>query len=290
MLSFPKLGSLGRLGNQLFQYAYIRTRAEALGTTFFCPKWIGDDVLNLNDSHLRENAPCEMKYSHSEKPWRPRHTVSMSVPDSTEVTGFFEGSRYFSTSTIKECYSFRKDKVRSVCDRYSHIDFSECLGIHVRLTDKTNQLQCYSARPHYYKKAMDFASLRCQYRGIVLFSDDLLSAEKLLAGAGIRSIPILNNADWEDLYLMTQCRSLICSASTLSWWAAWLNQSAKKIIVYPKHGLLRPHYRQRNFVCPEWHTVPGITMAENLIDITWLSFKKLCRATSRIFLSGRNMK
>ena len=53
MISFSKLGSFGRLGNQLFQYAFLRSTAARLGTRFHCPQWIGDRVLHLDDAALQ---------------------------------------------------------------------------------------------------------------------------------------------------------------------------------------------------------------------------------------------
>ena len=57
MISFCKLGNYGRLGNQLFQYAFLRMTARRLGTQFFCPKWDGDDIFNLNDEGERASEP-----------------------------------------------------------------------------------------------------------------------------------------------------------------------------------------------------------------------------------------
>jgi hypothetical protein len=49
MISFPKLGNYGRLGNQLFQYAFLRSSARRLGVQFHCPKWDGGDIFDLDD-------------------------------------------------------------------------------------------------------------------------------------------------------------------------------------------------------------------------------------------------
>ena len=67
MLSFSKLGNYGRLGNQLFQYAFLRMTARRLGTQFFCPKWDGDDIFNLNDEGAL-SLNLDFSFFYSEKP------------------------------------------------------------------------------------------------------------------------------------------------------------------------------------------------------------------------------
>lgn len=54
-MSVIHLKTLGRWGNQLFQYAYARSYAEQYGATLYTDDWLGRKVFSLNDPLLPNN-------------------------------------------------------------------------------------------------------------------------------------------------------------------------------------------------------------------------------------------
>lgn len=57
--------------------------------------------------------------------------------------------------------------------------------------------------------------------------------------------------NYEDLWLMTQCKHFIIADSTFSWWGAWLCEHTEKIVCAPTVG-----YRfNQDWIPEDWHTI-----------------------------------
>lgn len=71
-----------------------------------------------------------------------------------------------------------------------------------------------------------------------IFGDDAAWIEKYFDLPFTWELVKHNNGDfYEDLRLMTHCRHHVIPNSTFSWWAAWLAQHPKKVVVAPKYWL-----------------------------------------------------
>jgi hypothetical protein len=240
MISFSSLGNRGRLGNQLFQYAFLRTAARKLGVKFHCPAWIGDQVFDLNDQDERALSPQDIVRTYSHPPLEPGfHARAMDAGDGTDYDGYFQSERYFESEPVNEWYRFKDRAVHDVRKKYEFIDFHSSVGMHVRLTDflYENNTDFYVARSFYYKRALERIS---RGRQVLVFSDDIPLARKLIGTIDLPLVLIEGNLDYEDLYLESLCRDFVCAPSTFSWWGAWLNDHADKLVVVPREGAWRP--------------------------------------------------
>jgi hypothetical protein len=57
VLTMSSLGKLGRFGNQLFQYAFLRICAKKSGARVECPPWIGQTLFGHNDAPISRRLP-----------------------------------------------------------------------------------------------------------------------------------------------------------------------------------------------------------------------------------------
>jgi len=57
VLTMSSLGQLGRFGNQLFQYAFLRLCARACGASVECPPWIGQSLFGHQDATITKRLP-----------------------------------------------------------------------------------------------------------------------------------------------------------------------------------------------------------------------------------------
>ena len=109
MISFSKLGNYGRLGNQLFQYAFIRTTAARLRTQFYCPKWDGDDFFSLHDTDERATVSSGITNSFDPGEQAGFIAEALEVDDNTEIQGFFQSEKYYpDNEVVRDWYTFRE--------------------------------------------------------------------------------------------------------------------------------------------------------------------------------------
>ena len=57
VLAMPSLGKLGRFGNQIMQYAFLRICARQSGAAVRCPPWVGQTIFGRDDPPLTAPLP-----------------------------------------------------------------------------------------------------------------------------------------------------------------------------------------------------------------------------------------
>ena len=277
-LAFNNIGSLGRLGNQMFEYAALRGIAKNKGYDFMIPtpdrKGIENyslhDCFKLSsDRHEGIMEPCQ----YAQEPYfHFCQELFDTCPDNISLHGFFQSWRYFDNvaDELREDYTFHKGISEPCKEMIESVD--EPIMLHVRrgdpnLTDprgfKWSYTQCGSMHPvqpvEYYEKALEHFD---DDQPVIVFSDsvDWVKEQEFFSGDRFMiSEPQDKYADgsftpYADLCLMSLCSHAIIANSSMSWWGAWLQTNPDKMVFAPKMWF-GPDYANKDtkdLYCPEW--------------------------------------
>ena len=259
MISFSKLGSYGRLGNQLFQYAFLRESARRLGTSYYCPRWEGDDIFDLDDRLERAQQPIGISRQFDGTTVAGFDVDALYIQDSTEIRGYFQSERFYQDrSIVRRWYKF-KDSIIDVVDRkYPNELMQNAASFSLRIDDDyANTREYFPLYPaSYYERGLRMAG---DVDNVIVFADRPDLAKEFFRRLPQLKIRVVRDLSaYEQLYLMTRCRFNIITNSTFAWWGAWLNNQERHQAIAPSHWC-RPGVPRsiEGIISDEWTTVRG---------------------------------
>jgi hypothetical protein len=271
-ISYNYLGHLGRLGNQMFQYAAFLGIAKYHEYDYFLPP------NTINHIHLYECFELDnvdkkiAEWSSFERVSPSLHTFDQKFfndcPSSADLLGFFQTEKYFLhiKEEIKEHYTFKKDIVEESRRLFSSLFYdNRVISLHIRVSDNKDHSIMKPVDLNYYEK-----SLSCFDKNlpVLIVSDDIEYCKKQNIFFGSRFS--FSNApnQFVDLCIMTMCKYHIISNSTFAWWGAWLSDSNK--VIAPKKW-----YNDYVHNTKEWHEISQLTWNPYEDGIVWES-KDVC--------------
>ena len=268
MIGFNHLGNLGRLGNQMFEFAALRGIGAEHGYDICIPPPDHEGIENysLHECFKLDHIPTGFidgeRYS-LEQTFHYNNDLFATCPDNTSLYGFFQSWKYFINihDQIRKDFTFHDD-ILEPCKEIVE-DLEEPIMLHVRrgdpnLTDprgfKWSYTQCGSMHPvqqvEYYEKALSHFD---DDQTVVVFSDsvDWVKEQEFFAGDRFMiSEPEDKYADgsftpYVDLCLMSLCSHAIIANSSMSWWGAWLIANEDKTEIAPKMWF-GPDYKDKD--------------------------------------------
>ena len=268
MIGLNHLGNLGRLGNQMFEFAALRGIAAEHGYDMCIPPADHEGIENYSLhqcfklDHIKTGFIPNENYS-LEQTFHYNNDLFATCPDNTSLYGFFQSWKYFINihDQIRKDFTFHDD-ILEPCKEIVE-DLEEPIMLHVRrgdpnLTDprgfKWSYTQCGSMHPvqpvEYYEKALSHFD---DDQTVVVFSDsvDWVKEQEFFAGDRFMiSEPEDKYADgsftpYVDLCLMSLCSHAIIANSSMSWWGAWLIANEDKTVIAPKMWF-GPDYKDKD--------------------------------------------
>lgn len=220
------------MGNFLFQAARAIAYAKEHGLAFTLPnstsdpKWNPIYLQHLVNKDFDDSLPTvriiEKQFNYQILPFKESWRDCNIVLD-----GYWQSEKYFKR--------YRDDILRLFGFEWKPIPF---VSIHIRRGDyltikKGNQLKHPPVPIEWIRAAM---ALFSPGRLFLVFSDDIewcrdtfRQDDNVICERGAN--------EQDDLIKMSWCEHHICSASTFSWWGAWLNRNPAKRVIMPPHWL-----------------------------------------------------
>ena len=251
------------LGNQLFQYATARRLALRHSTSLRFDmshfpagshRLYGLDRFNIaaepaNNADLialgLRPAPEGLNrflggFHHHREAGPNFDPKVLGLPDRTALMGYFQNERYFEdvAEQIREDLTFKCPLGPTAAESLDRIlSCRNCVGLHVRRGDYVNLPEFGVLPVSYYRDAV--GCLRSQLGvdpEVFVFSDDPeWCGSNLEIGMPFEVVVASTEKEpHDDLRLMSACRHNIIANSSFSWWGAWLNPNADKIVIAPR--------------------------------------------------------
>tara|TARA_Y100000310_G_scaffold296775_1_gene329303 strand:+ start:1070 stop:1954 length:885 start_codon:yes stop_codon:yes gene_type:complete len=294
MITFTQLGQLGRLGNQLFQYAALKSIGLKRGYEIKIPNpaeihWQGQDCLlnhfNLECEFLEPADLPKIHGSFMEPTVNRFYPVVFNISDNTDLYGFFQNYRYFKDieTQIKKEFELSKEITDEASQFFQLIVDSqnsddEIVSVHIRRGDNTDgtnpeysnfygENDVLTKESHFgqyfYKALEQFADKKVKY---LVFSGgsrkgdnsnltDIEWCKKNFNGDNIYYSE--GNSDLVDFSIMSMCHhNITCHMTSFGWWAALLNKNPNKRVIAPRSYTVPDDMRYHSRFYPEtWEII-----------------------------------
>lgn len=177
--------------------------------------------------------------------------------------GFYQSERFFADlkEEVRKAFTFdlshANEKSLAVMKR---IDADEgAISLHIRRGDYLQPKHWATTgsvcQLPYYQNAIAEMNKRAKSPSYYVFSDDIAWVKENIKLENAVYIDWNKGEEsWQDMMLMSHCRNHIICNSTFSWWGAWLNARAEKIVIVPERWF---QHCDTPYIYPEgWIKVP----------------------------------
>ena len=259
MIGFNNLGRMGRLANQMFQYASLKGIARHHGYDYmiaYHPDAVDDGIGNMLRTELFDSFDLKVRTgiwranTLAERQFHFDQELFDKCPDNVVLQGYFQTEKYFKhiEDEIRQDFTF-KDAILNPCKEMME-SVENPVALHVRRTDYvTNSANHPPCTLDYYREALSHFEA---HRNVIVFSDDPAWCNEQELFSGEHFMISENEDNRIDLCLMSLCDDFIIANSSFSWWGAWLSANIDKKVIAPR----------------QWFGTDGYTKDHNTKDVT----------------------
>ena len=281
MIGFDAIGTIGRLGNQMFQHAALKGIARNRGFEYSLPpEYPKVQIDNYGLLEAFEMTGVDrIDFTHYKKTSQEAHfhfdeNIFNECPDNTNIVGFFQSEKYFKhvEDEVRKDYTFKKEWLEPCQEFMKQFEGQEVVFLHVRrgdpnLTDKrgfkwayVNLQDQHPVQPlEYYEEALKHFP---EDMPVIVFSDsiewckeqDFFKPDRFMFSEPEDKYDDGALVPYVDLCLMSLCSHAIIANSSMSWWGAWLQSNPNKKVIAPKmwFGSAYSHNNTKDLYCEGW--------------------------------------
>ena len=243
MIGFNALGRMGRLCNQMFQYASLKGIARNVGVDIIIPyheNAVDDGIgnmlrtelfdsfdLNVRTGFLNNVTTIQERFFHFDE------ELFNGCSDNVNLQGFFQTEKYFKhiEDEIRDDFIFHSEISNPCREMVEGVE--NPIALHVRRTDYVrNDCNHNVLSLEYYDEALKHFD---DDRNVIVFSDEPAWCKQQDLFSNDRFIVSESDDNRVDLCLMTMCDDYIIANSSYSWWGAWLSQNPDSQVIVPKN-------------------------------------------------------
>ena len=267
MITNLNIGKDGRLGNQLYQYAALKSLSLENNYECVLPEinntiWHGQVCLlqNFNlkckfeDTILIDNYYQEKSISDFDKNF-------FDISDNTSIRGFFQNKKYFEKYKDIICNELKTNDIfqseadeilKQYRDKFSDYEF---VSLHIRRGDNLNVNSEMGKRLFGGVDYLDYNSMFGRYIKLAIDKFKNKKVKFFVFTGGNRDnndeadnqwirksfdsdnfISLCTNDPLIDYTLISKCdHNILSHVTTFGWWAAYVNENSEKLMIAPKN-------------------------------------------------------
>ena len=253
MIGFNNLGRMGRLANQMFQYASLKGIAKKHGYEYmisYHADAVNDGIGNMLRTELFDSFDLNVRTGIFNAPvvGERQHNFDQELfdkcPDNVVLQGYFQTEKYFKhiEDEIRKDFTFKNSVLEPCKEMIESVETP--VALHVRRTDYvTNAANHPPCTIEYYKEALSHFEA---HRNVVVFSDDPAWCNEQELFSGDNFMISENTDNRVDLCLMSLCSDFIIANSSFSWWGAWLSTNEDKKVIAPNQWFGKDGYTKNH--------------------------------------------
>jgi len=175
------------------------------------------------------------------------------------LKGYWMSYKYFEeyADIIKKDFIVRRELVAHLDGIANDMRSANSIALHIRCGDKLlpQYVALMGILPSSYYEAgiKAIEAKKGKADKVYVFTDTLEAAKEYIPKDwDVVWMSEVTKSPIEDFYLMMQCRNMVISNSTFSWWAAYLNAHADKTVVIPRKWFSNAPYDAKDLYYEGW--------------------------------------